>query len=137
MTEFYFENQSNQGIPTTLQSINKRHQEQLKDYSPHILPLIFFAMHEHANDENKGTNNVESWKELWHDVSPGNAGIRMNMDSIIPMLEKLLADSSWSIKAQAGRAINTIAVKLGKGLGDGERNRLITALLQSINGRTF
>lgn len=58
--EFYFENKSNRGVPQTIAAINKRHQELLKDYSAQILPLIFFAMHEPVNDENR--SNVESWK---------------------------------------------------------------------------
>lgn len=107
----------------------------LKDYSAHILPLIFFAMHEQVNDENRTT--VESWKELWLDISPGDAGIRMNLDSIMPMLEKSLEDSSWKIKAQGASAINTIATRLGKNLEYAERNRLINALLQNVSGRTF
>lgn len=107
----------------------------LKDYSAHILPLIFFAMHEQVNDDNRTT--IESWKELWLDVSPGDAGIRMNLESIIPMLEKSLEDSSWSIKAQGASAINTIATRLGKNLDHAERNRLINAVLQAVGGRTF
>lgn len=135
LTEFYFENQSNKGIPQTVAAVNKRHQELLKDYSPHILPLLFFAMHEQVNDDNRST--VESWKELWLDISPGDAGIRMNLESIMPMLEKSLEDSSWSIKAQGANAINTIATRLGKNLDHAERNRLINALLQTVSGRTF
>ncbi|XP_055313108.1 proteasome-associated protein ECM29 homolog isoform X2 [Sitodiplosis mosellana] len=135
LTEFYFENQSNKGIPQTISSVNKRHQEMLKDYSAHILPLIFFAMHEQVNDDNRTI--IESWKELWIDVSPGDAGIRMNLESIMPMLEKSLEDSSWSIKAQGANAINTIATRLGKNLDHAERNRLINALLQAVSGRTF
>lgn len=135
LTEFYFENQSNKGIPQTISAVNKRHQEVLKDYSAHILPLIFFAMHEQVNDDNRTT--IESWKELWIDVSPGDAGIRMNLESIMPMLEKSLEDSSWSIKAQGASAINTIATRLGKSLDHAERNRLINALLQAVSGRTF
>lgn len=92
-------------------------------------------MHEPVNDENRA--NVESWKELWLDVSPGDAGIRMNLESIMPMLEKSLEDSSWCIKAQAANSINTIATRLGKNLDHAERNRLINALLQAISGRTF
>lgn len=135
LSEFYFENKSNRAVPQTISAINKRHQEVLKDYSAQILPLIFFAMHEQVNDEN--SSNIDSWKELWNDVSPGDAGIRINLDSIIPMLEKSLMDSSWSMKSQEANTINTIATRLGKNLGDDERKRLITTLLQAISGRTF
>lgn len=107
----------------------------LKDYSGHILPLIFFAMHEQITDENKST--IEQWKELWSEVSPGDAGIRMNLDLILPTLEKSLDDPSWAIKAQSANSINTIASRLKSNLDHAERNRLINALLNSVSGRTF
>lgn len=135
LTEFYFENQSNKGVPQTITAINRRNGEMLKDYSGHILPLIFFAMHEQVTDENRTT--IELWRELWTEVSPGDAGIRMNLDSILPMLEKSLEDPSWCIKAQGANAINTIASRLGDNLDHAERNRLINALLNTVGGRTF
>lgn len=135
LSDFYYENRSNQGISQTLVAINKRNQEVLKDYSAQILPLIFFAMHEPTNDEN--SSSVEAWKELWNDVSVGDAGIRLNIDQIVQMLEKSLADSSWSTKSQAANAINTIATRLGKTLGNAERNILVIAILQNMVGRTY
>lgn len=135
LTDFYFENQSNKGVPQTVTAINKRHGELLKDYSGHILPLIFFAMHEQITEDNRTT--IELWRELWNEVSPGDAGIRMNLDSILPMLEKSLDDPSWCIKAQSANAINTIASRLGINLDHAERNRLINALLNTVGGRTF
>lgn len=135
LTEFYFENQSNKGVPQTIAAINKRHGEMLKDYSGHILPLIFFAMHEQVTDDNRTT--IELWRELWNEVSPGDAGIRMNLDFILPMLEKSLEDPSWCIKAQSANAINTIASRLTTNLEHAERNRLINALLNTVGGRTF
>lgn len=116
-------------------AINKRHQDILKDYSQHVLPLIFFAMHEEVTEENRST--VELWTEIWHEVSPGDAGIRLNLDSIIPTLEKSLNDSSWLIKAQAANSINTVATRLGPLLGAVEREQLIATLLNSVAGRTF
>lgn len=135
LNELYFENQSNKSIPQTVLAINKRYPDTLKDYSKHILPLIFFAMHEQVTEENRAT--VELWKELWNEVSPGDAGISMNMESLAPLLEKCLEDPSWAIKAQSANAINTIATKLGSSLKDPYRNRLIEALLKGISGRTF
>lgn len=135
LSEYYFENQSNKGVPHSILAINKRQQDILKDYSSHILPLIFFAMHEEVNEENRST--VELWKELWIEVSPGDAGIRLNLDSIIPTLEKSLNDQSWLIKAQSANSINTLATRLGSLLGNAEREQLITTLLSSVSGRTF
>lgn len=92
-------------------------------------------MHEQINEDNRTI--VESWKDLWLDVSPGDAGIRMNLESIVPMLEKSLEDPSWTIKAQGASAVNTIAVRLCKNLDHEIRIRLINSILQAIGGRTF
>ncbi|KAI8038376.1 hypothetical protein M5D96_008270 [Drosophila gunungcola] len=100
-----------------------------------MLPLIFFAMHEEANEETKA--NVELWKDLWNDVSPGDAGIRLNLNVIIPKLETSLTDASWSRKAQAANAIQTIATRLSSSLDEPDRVRLIKLLLCGLQGRTF
>lgn len=107
----------------------------LADFSSHVLPLIFFAMHEEITDENRDT--VELWKELWLEVSPGDAGIRLNLDAIIPTLEQSLNDPSWLIKAQAANSINTLATRLRTQLLPADRERLIAGLLDGVAGRTF
>ncbi|XP_055390335.1 proteasome-associated protein ECM29 homolog [Condylostylus longicornis] len=135
LEDFYIENPTNKGIPLAIHSINKRHHELLKDYMENVVPLIFFAMHEEITEENKAI--VEQWKELWIDVSPGDAGIRMNLDAIIPKLEKSLEDSSWLKKAQSANAINTIATRLSENLEEKHRLNLLNLLLGSIQGRTF
>lgn len=133
----YFEHQSikSKAVPQTIQSINKRHQETLKDYSPHILPLIFFAMHEEANEDNKGT--IELWQELWNDVNTGDSGLKMNLESIMTTLETSLNNPSWLLKAQSGNAINTLATRLTTSLSDTDRIKLVDMLLDNVSGRTF
>ncbi|KAH8348771.1 hypothetical protein KR084_010854, partial [Drosophila pseudotakahashii] len=135
LDELYAEQPGNRSIALTIQSINKRHHELLKDYMESMLPLIFFAMHEEANEETKA--NVELWKDLWNDVSPGDAGIRLNLNVIIPKLETSLTDASWSRKAQAANAIQTIATRLSSSLDEPDRVRLIKLLLCGLQGRTF
>ncbi|XP_055855013.1 proteasome-associated protein ECM29 homolog [Episyrphus balteatus] len=135
LDELYTENPSNRSIALTIQSINKRHHELLKDYTDSTIPLIFYAMHEESNEENK--SNIELWKDLWNEVSPGDAGIRLNLNVIIPKLEKSLEDPSWLRKAQSANAINTIAKRLNTTLEDGDRLRLINLLLVALQGRTF
>ncbi|XP_016928880.3 proteasome-associated protein ECM29 homolog [Drosophila suzukii] len=135
LDELYAEQPGNRSIALTIQSINKRHHELLKDYMDSMLPLIFFAMHEEANEETKA--NVELWKDLWNDVSPGDAGIRLNLNVIIPKLETSLTDASWSRKAQAANAIQTIATRLSSSLDEPDRVRLIKLLLCGLQGRTF
>ncbi|EDV56365.1 proteasome-associated protein ECM29 homolog [Drosophila erecta] len=135
LDELYAEQPGNRSIALTIQSINKRHHELLKDYMDSMLPLIFFAMHEEPNEETKA--NVELWKDLWNDVSPGDAGIRLNLNVIIPKLESSLTDASWSRKAQAANAIQTIATRLSSSLDEPDRLRLIKLLLSGLQGRTF
>lgn len=135
LSDLYAEDPSNKGVPLVIQSINKRHHELLKDYVENIIPLIFFAMHEEVNDDNKAT--VELWKELWLDISPGDAGIRMNLSSIVPVVEKALEDSSWVRKTQGGNALNTIATRLGSNLEEKYRLQLLNLLISTIPGRTF
>ncbi|XP_062561882.1 proteasome-associated protein ECM29 homolog [Armigeres subalbatus] len=135
LQELYFEQQSNRAVPLTIQAINKRHQEVLKDYSSNILPLMFFAMHEEVNEDNKAT--IELWQELWHDINTGDAGLRMNLDVILQILESKLNDPSWLLKSQAGNAINTLATKLNTNLDDSVRLKLIDLILTNVSGRTF
>ncbi|KAH8320498.1 hypothetical protein KR067_004311, partial [Drosophila pandora] len=135
LDEMYADQPNNRSIALTIQSINKRHHELLKDYMDSMLPLIFFAMHEESNEESKA--NVELWKDLWTDVSPGDAGIRLNLHVIIPKLEASLTDASWSRKAQAANAIQTIATRLSSSLEETDRVRLIKLLLSGLQGRTF
>lgn len=138
LLDFYEDRQSSKSliVPVVVQAMNKRYPEILKDYSAQVLPLIFFAMHEVVvGEDNRAT--IELWTELWNDVSPGEAGIRMNLDSIVPKLVKYLDESSWVMKAQAANAIKTLADKLGAAVSDEEREGLMRPLLKEMSGRTF
>ncbi|GAB0097179.1 Proteasome-associated protein ECM29 homolog [Sergentomyia squamirostris] len=134
LNEFYNDRQSYkcQAVPMVLQSINKRYPDTLKDYGGQALTLIFFAMHDESDKA-----NAEIWKDLWHDVSPGESGIRMHLDSIVPNLLKFLDDSSWTLKSQSGHAIKTLGKQLGKSLAPKERESLIRAVVAGLAGRTF
>jgi proteasome component ECM29 len=137
LNEIYFEHQTNKSkaIALTIQSINKRHNETLKDYSSHILPLIFFAMHEEIDDENKSI--VELWQELWTEIASGDSTIRLNFDVIVDNLEQNFNNSSWLLKVQSANSIKTLATRLSSQLTEEERKRLILLLLNNISGRTF
>ncbi|XP_037942539.1 proteasome-associated protein ECM29 homolog [Teleopsis dalmanni] len=134
LDELYMESPSNRSVVQTIHAINKRHPELLKDYLDSVIPLVFFAMHEEQTEENKA--HIESWKDLWNEISPGDAGIRLNLNVIIPKLEKSLNDASWHRKAQAANAIHTIAQRLWSTIGE-DRIRLINLLLVGLQGRTF
>lgn len=133
----YDDRQANKDVivPSVLQAINKRYPDTLKDNAMLVLPLIFIAMHEEPNETNKQT--VELWTDLWNDVSPGEAGIRMNLDAITTLIIKFLDESSWIFKIQAANSIKTLAMKLEKNLAQKERVVLIQKLLTAATGRTF
>lgn len=137
LNSLYFEDQAGKSRPIalTLNAINKKHADIIKDYSSSIMPLIFFAKHEEINEDNKST--VELWQELWNDVSFGDSMLQLYLSDIIIVLENSLNNQSWLLKAQSGNSIRTIAKRLETSLKDEDRNRLIELVLANTSGRTF
>lgn len=137
LNTLYFEDQSgkSRSIVLTLSAINKKHADVIKDNASNILPLIFFAKHEEANEDNK--SSVEMWQDLWNDVSFGDSMLQLYLNDILVVLESSLNSQSWLLKAQSGNSIVTIAKRLDSNLKDEERNKLIELVLANITGRTF
>lgn len=137
LNTLYFEDQSgkSRSIVLTLNAINKKHADIIKDYSSAIMPLIFFAKHEEVNEENKPT--VEMWQELWNDVSFGDSMLQLYLNDIVAVLESSLNSQSWLLKAQSGSSIRTIAKRLESSLKEEDRARLIELVLANVSGRTF
>lgn len=137
LTSFYFEEQSNKSraIALTLNAINKKHSDIIKDYSSTILPLIFFAKHEEINEDNK--NTVEMFEELWSDINFGDSMLHAQLNDIIIMLENCLNSQSWILKAQSGNTLKTVGKRLDSRLSVEERTRLIDLVLNAVSGRTF
>lgn len=132
--EIYFEN-PHKGIPAAIFEINNKHPELLKDYFENILPLIFFAIHEEVSEETKST--VEMWKQLWDDISPGDAGISSNLNQILDLITKNIVSEKWDVRVQSGAAINTIFIKLNHTIDKELRLTLINYILNAIHGRLF
>lgn len=137
LNTLYFEDQTgkSRSIVLTLNAINKKHADIIKDYSSTIMPLIFFAKHEEIDEENKAT--VELWQELWNDVSFGDSMLQLYLNDIIVVLENSLNNQSWLLKAQSGNSIKTIAERLETSLKEEDRVRLIELVLANASGRTF
>lgn len=137
LNSLYFEDQAgkSRAIALTLNAINKKHADIIKDYSSTIMPLIFFAKHEEINEDNKAT--VEMWQELWNDVSFGDSMLQLYLNDIIMVLENSLNNQSWLLKAQSGNSIRTIAKRLETSLKEEDRSRLIELVLANTSGRTF
>jgi proteasome component ECM29 len=137
LNTLYFEDQSgkSRSIAITLNAINKKHADIIKDYSSAIMPLIFFAKHEEINEDNKAT--VEMWQELWNDVSFGDSMLQLYFNDIVAVLESSLNNQSWLLKAQSGNSITSIAKRLVSSLKEEDRARLIELVLANVSGRTF
>lgn len=131
----YFENPMNKGIPLTIREIHNRYSELLKDYFEYILPLIFFAIHEIITEENKVI--VESWQNLWDEISPGDAGISVNLNRILELINKNIESEKWNLRIQSGAAIYKIFSRLNHIIDKELRLSLINDILKSIRGRIF
>lgn len=131
----YFQNPNNKGIPLTIKEINNRHSELLKDYFESLLPLMFFAIHEIINEENKQI--VEYWKHLWEEISPGDAGISANMNKILELIKKNIDSERWNLRVQSGAAITKIFNRLNHVIDKDLRLSLINDILKSLRGKIF
>lgn len=135
--KLYFDDQAgnSKSIAQALNAINTKHGDMLRDNAGSILPLMLFAKHEKASEENKSTENI--WTELWNDVNFGDSLLQACMSDIFILIEESLNHQSWPLKAQSGRCIEHIGKRLGVELKAENRNHLLELLLTSTNGRTF
>ncbi|XP_076278491.1 proteasome adapter and scaffold protein ECM29 [Lasioglossum baleicum] len=123
-------------VGQTLQAINNYNQDVLKKYSNIVMPLTFFAMHMQKTQENE--NMVNLWTDLWNEITPGTeAGIMQNLETITELLQSSLESQSWTAKAQAANAVDTLAQKLGNRLDPTVRNTLLKVLTDGLRGRTW
>jgi len=65
------------------------------------------------------------------------AGIKLYLSEIVELLRDTLQSQSWSTKAQAARAMSTVADKLGSNLRPPHLGNLVLALLAGLQGRTW
>lgn len=65
------------------------------------------------------------------------AGLRLCLPEVVNIILSGLSSSSWTVKAQAGAAARTVADKLGRQLGPLHLAVLLTALVNSLAGRTW
>ena len=73
-----------------------------------------------------------------HDKSTGmEAGIRLYLPEITAMLVELIDASAWTTKAQAARAMATVAERMGSQLGPPHLGQLLDALLAALLSRTW
>ncbi|XP_052776475.1 LOW QUALITY PROTEIN: proteasome adapter and scaffold protein ECM29-like [Mya arenaria] len=143
MRSWYLEKEeeaAHNGCGLTLHAISQQSSDILKRHASLTMPLAFLAMHELAKDgsSNKGDDSLSLWEEVWTEVTPGTeGGIKLYLAEIVSLLQETIQSQSWATKAQAARAISTVADKLGAKLGPPHLGNLIEALLLGLQGRTW
>lgn len=65
------------------------------------------------------------------------SGIRLYLNEIISLLVELIDASAWTTKAQAARAMETVAKQIGSQLGTPYLGQLLSALLRGLSSRTW
>ena len=64
-------------------------------------------------------------------------GIKLYLAEIVTQTKEALGSQSWPRKAQAARAMSTVAKKLGSRLQPPHLGRLLAALVAGLSGRTW
>jgi len=127
---------SRAAVAFTFQAVNRHNPDVMKSYASSAMPIAFLAMHEEKNPTN--TEVLEVWEEVWLDGTPGSeGGIRLYQTEIMDLLPQALTSNQWPVKAQAARAIGTVATKLGGTIQPAVQKRLIGLLLSGLEGRTW
>ncbi|KAL1116555.1 hypothetical protein AAG570_005027 [Ranatra chinensis] len=162
LKNLYFEREddsSKNAVCHTLRAMVNYSQDSVKNRPDLVLPLVFFAKHQEKKqgkdlaelagrgittkvneiDPKDGSNKsiLDTWEEVWEDVCGTQGILKQNEEPICQTLEATIQSQSWQNKAQAARAIKTLASKLGDGMSEDWRDRLVTMLVGGLAGRTW
>ncbi|GFS17153.1 proteasome-associated protein ECM29-like protein, partial [Elysia marginata] len=126
----------------TLHAMARHAPDILRRHAKEAMPLAFFAMHEKRENVEGGSGKraeeSSDWEDVWNEITPGTeAGIRLYLPEIVDLLSNCLQSQLWSVKAQAARAIATVADKLGGQLGPPHLAALLSAVTDGLSGRTW
>ncbi|XP_076462653.1 proteasome adapter and scaffold protein ECM29-like isoform X2 [Babylonia areolata] len=133
------ENESaQQACGVTLHAISQTAPDHLRRHASLAMPLAFFALHQEKTEEEKKSNESTEWEDVWNEITPGmEGGIRLYLSEITAMLVELIDASAWTTKAQAARAMATVAERLGAQLGSPHLGQMLDALLGALLSRTW
>ncbi|KAH9523696.1 hypothetical protein Btru_040672 [Bulinus truncatus] len=139
---WYLENEGSQtrhACSVTLHAISEQSPDTLRRHANLAMPLAFFAMHEEEKKEDgKKSDESPEWQDVWNEITPGTeAGIRLYLPEIVTLLTSSIQSQAWSVKAQAARAMGTVAQKLGNQLASPHLDQIISALVEGLSGRTW
>ena len=99
---------SRAAVAFTFQAVSRHNPDVMKAFASFAMPIAFLAMHEEKNESN--TEVLEVWEEVWGEGTPGSeGGVRLFLKEIMELLPSALTSSQWAVKAQAARALGTVA----------------------------
>jgi proteasome component ECM29 len=125
-------------VAYTFDAINRHNPDRLKAHAAQALPVAFLAMHEEMRPARENEEILEIWQEVWSDGTPGaQGGTRLYLKEIMAILEVAIELQQWKVKAQAARAMGTVATTLGETFPLKEQQLLLTILINSLAGRTW
>ena len=127
---------SRAAVAWTFQAVNRHNPDVMRAMAASAMPIAFLAMHEEKTPEKAEV--LEVWEEVWQEGTPGTeGGIRLYLSEIMELLPQALESAQWSVKAQAARAMGTLATKLGGTIQAATQSRLTSVLLAALQGRTW
>ena len=127
---------SRAAVAFTYQAVTRHNPDVMKSFASSSLPIAFLAMHQEKTATT--TEILEVWEEVWLEGTPGTeAGIRLYLTEIMELLPLALTSQQWPVKAQAARAMGTVATKLAANIQPDTQARLVTLLLSGLEGRTW
>ena len=127
---------SRAAVAFTYQAVTRHNPDVMKSFASSSLPIAFLAMHQEKTATT--TEILEVWDEVWLEGTPGTeAGIRLYLTEIMELLPLALTSQQWPVKAQAARAMGTVATKLAANIQPDTQARLVTLLLSGLEGRTW
>jgi len=127
---------SRAAVAWTFQAVSRHNPDVMVAMASSAMPIAFLAMHEEKTPESQEV--LEVWEEVWQEGTPGSeGGIRLYLSELMEVLPQALDSAQWSVKAQAARAMGTVATKLGGTIQPSTQRRLVTVLLAALQGRTW
>jgi len=127
---------SRAAVAFTFQAVNRHNPDVMKAFASSAMQLHSLQCTKKKNENNSDV--LEVWEEVWLDGTPGSeGGIRLYQAEIMELLPQALGSNQWAVKAQAARAIGTVATKLGGTIQPGIQKKLVGLLLTGLEGRTW
>ena len=127
---------SRAAVAFTYQAVTRHNPDVMKSFASSALPISFLAMHQEKTASS--SEILEVWEEVWLEGTPGTeAGIRLYLTELMELLPVALTSQQWPVKAQAARAMGTVATKLAANIQPETQAKLVSLLLSGLEGRTW